>query len=69
MSIILAVAAFQSLLGPNVRVFTPSDDPAAVSRAVEEVFRRQHHRQFGPERQAFLFMPGDYVKAGTLNVG
>ena len=40
-----------------------------VAETVEKVFKRQHHRQFGPERQAFLFLPGDYTKAGTLNVG
>jgi hypothetical protein len=68
-TVLLAAAAFQSVLGPNVRIFSPSDDPAEVQRAVEDVFKRQHHRQFGPERQAFLFLPGDYTAAGTLNVG
>ena len=68
-AVLLAAAAFQSVLGPNVRIFSPSDDPAEVQRAVEDVFKRQHHRQFGPERQAFLFLPGDYTAAGTLNVG
>ena len=56
-------------LGANVRVFSPDDDMKEVAKAVEGVFRRQHKRQFGPERQAFLFLPGDYVKAGTLNDG
>ena len=56
-------------LGANVRVFSPDDDMKEVAKAVEGVFKRQHKRQFGPERQAFLFLPGDYVKAGTLNVG
>ena len=58
-----------SALGPNVHVFTPDDDMKKVAETVEKVFKRQHHRQFGPERQAFLFLPGDYTKAGTLNVG
>ena len=58
-----------SALGPNVRVFSPEDDMKEVAETVESVFRRQHHRQFGPGRQAFLFLPGDYTKAGTLNVG
>ena len=58
-----------SALGPNVHVFTPDDDMKKVAETVETVFKRQHHRQFGPERQAFLFLPGDYTKAGTLNVG
>ena len=58
-----------SALGPNVHVFTPDDDMKKVAETVETVFKRQHHRQFGPERQAFLFLPGDYTKADTLNVG
>lgn len=46
-AVLLAAAAFQSVLGPNVRIFSPSDDPAEVQRAVEDVFKRQHRRQFG----------------------
>ena len=64
-----ASAGFRAALGPNVRVFSPDDDMKKVAETVETVFKRQHHRQFGPERQAFLFLPGDYTKAGTLNVG
>ena len=58
-----------SALGPNVHVFSPDDDMKEVAETVETVFKRQRHRQFGPERQAFLFLPGDYTKADTLNVG
>ena len=58
-----------SALGPNVHVFSPDDDMKKVAETVEKVFKRQRYRQFGPERQAFLFLPGDYTKAGTLNVG
>ena len=56
-------------LGSNVRVFSSKDDPAEIARVCEDTFKKQHHRQFGPDRHAFLFMPGDYTKAGTLNVG
>ncbi|MBQ6135924.1 MAG: hypothetical protein IJI73_00965 [Kiritimatiellae bacterium] len=64
-----ASAGFRDALGPNVRVFSPSDDPAEVRRVAEELFKKQHHSQFGPNRYALLFLPGDYVKAGTFNVG
>ena len=57
-----------SALGPNVHVFSPDDDMKKVAETVETVFKRQRHRQFGPERQAFLFLPGDYTQAGTLYV-
>ena len=56
-------------LGENVRVFSPNDDPADIARVCEDIFKKQHHRQFGPDRHALLFLPGDYVKAGTINVG
>ena len=56
-------------LGENVRIFSPKDDPAEISRVCEDIFKKQHHRQFGPDRHALLFLPGDYVKAGTINVG
>ncbi len=64
-----ATPSHASALGPNVHVFSPDDDMKKVAETVETVFKRQRHRQFGPERQAFLFLPGDYTKAGTLNVG
>ena len=56
-------------LGENVRVFSPEDGLENIHRATEAVFQRQHKRQFGPERQAFLFLPGDYSKMKTVNVG
>lgn len=64
-----AIPSQTSALGPNVHVFSPDDDMKKVAETVETVFKRQRYRQFGPERQAFLFLPGDYTKAGTLNVG
>ena len=46
-------------LGENVRVFSPEDGLENIHRVTEDVFKRQHKRQFGPERYAFLFLPGD----------
>ena len=56
-------------LGENVRVFSPEDGLENIHRVTEDVFKRQHKRQFGPERYAFLFLPGDYSKMKTVNVG
>ena len=64
-----ALAAGATLFGPHAYVFSPKDDPAEIHRITEEVFKKQHHRQFGEERYAFLFLPGDYVAAKTINVG
>ena len=64
-----AVAAYDELLGPNVYIFSPEDSPDEIARTVEDVFKRQHHQQFGKGRYAFMFKSGDYTKAGTFNVG
>ena len=69
MPLIAGVTMPKPDLGENVRVFSPEDGLENIHRVTEDVFKRQHKRQFGPERQAFLFLPGDYTKAGTLNVG
>ena len=59
----------ERLFGPNVRVFSPSDSAAEIDREIEEIFRRQHHSQFGDRRYALMFLPGDYTKLKTVNVG
>lgn len=63
------VAAADTTFGKNVFVFSPTDDMARIDAVVERVFKEQHHRQFGKERYAFLFRPGDYSKMKTINVG
>jgi len=69
MPLVAGVATPRPDLGENVRVFSPEDGLEGIHRATEEVFARQHKRQFGPERYAFLFMPGDYSKMKAVNVG
>jgi len=69
MPFVAGAAAPTPDLGENVRVFSPEDGLEEIHRATEDVFRRQHKRQFGPERQAFLFLPGDYSKMKTVEVG
>jgi len=47
-------------LGPNVRVFSPSMPPAEIQAQIDQVYKVQQHNEFGPERNAFLFLPGEY---------
>jgi len=68
-SAIAASSCSASPLGPNVRVFSPDDGLEAIHAEVESIFARQHRSQFGRERYALCFMPGDYSKMKTLNVG
>jgi hypothetical protein len=46
--------------GPNVAVFDPSMPAAAVQAQIDQVYKVQQHNEFGPQRNAFLFLPGDY---------
>ena len=62
-------AAIRSLLGPNVRVYSPSDDFAKIDAEIASIFKAQHHQQFGPDRYALLFLPGDYSQLKTIEVG
>ncbi len=46
--------------GPNVMVFNPTMPAAAIQEQIDKVYRVQQHNEFGPERNAFLFLPGEY---------
>ena len=63
-------AQAKALLGPNVYMFSPTDDLAEIDGICESIFKQQHHSQFGTARYAFLFMPGDYTGSKKpINVG
>jgi hypothetical protein len=46
--------------GPNVLVFDPSMPAAEMQRKIDAVYAVQQHNEFGPQRNAFLFLPGEY---------
>jgi hypothetical protein len=46
--------------GPNVLVFNPSMPAAEIQQQIDKVYAVQQHSEFGPERNALLFLPGDY---------
>jgi hypothetical protein len=46
--------------GPNVAVFDPAMPAAAIQAQIDKVYSVQQHNEFGPERNAFLFLPGEY---------
>ena len=46
--------------GPNVIVFNSTMPAAAIQQQIDQVYKIQQHNEFGPERNAFLFLPGDY---------
>jgi hypothetical protein len=53
--------------GPNVFVFDPSTDPAAIQSKCDAIFNQQERDEFGSNRYAIFFKPGTYnakVKVG-----
>jgi hypothetical protein len=56
----IAATAATPDFGPNVLVFNPSLPPAAIQAQIDKVYATQRRNEFGPERNAFLFLPGDY---------
>jgi hypothetical protein len=47
-------------LGPDVLIFDPSMPAATMQKAIDRVYAVQQHNEFGPQRNALLFLPGDY---------
>ena len=46
-------------LGPNVLVFDPGQGNAAIQAQLDQVFATQETNQFGTQRYALLFKPGN----------
>ena len=46
--------------GPNVAVFDPSMPSAAIQAEIDKVYAVQRRNEFGSERNALLFLPGEY---------
>jgi hypothetical protein len=47
-------------LGPNVRIFSPSTPAADMQADIDRIYAIEQHNEFGPERFALLFLPGEY---------
>ena len=46
--------------GPNVLVFNPGMPAAQIQQQIDKVYAAQEHSEFGLERNALLFLPGEY---------
>jgi hypothetical protein len=47
-------------LGPNVLIFGPSMPASTMQRQIDAIYATQQHNEFGSQRNALLFLPGDY---------
>jgi len=54
------VHATQPDFGPNVLIFDPSMPASEIQAALNQVLQQQVSNQFGSQRYAFLFKPGQY---------
>src|SRR5580658_2349869 len=59
-SIPLIAAPLQPDFGPNVLVFSPTMPAATIQTQIDAVYAVQQHNEFGSQRNAFLFLPGEY---------
>jgi hypothetical protein len=47
-------------LGPNVLIFDPTMPQADMQRQIDKIYGVERRNEFGPERYAVLFLPGEY---------
>jgi len=47
-------------LGPNVLIFDPSMPQSDMQQQIDKIYAVERRNEFGPERYALLFLPGEY---------
>ena len=61
---VLAVAQQKSAakpdLGPNALIFDPTMASGAMQQKIDKIYAVEKRNEFGPERYAILFLPGEY---------
>lgn len=57
------------MFGQNMYVFQDTDDTASVNTTIADIFDKQHYSQFGENRYAYAFKPGDYTDLDIINIG
>jgi hypothetical protein len=56
----LAAKGAKPEFGPNVLIFDPSMPSQVIQKQIDAVYATQEHNEFGPQRNALLFLPGSY---------
>jgi hypothetical protein len=57
----IAATAATPDFGPNVLVFSHTMSSADIQAQIDKVYATQRRNEFGPERNAILFLPGNYT--------
>lgn len=58
-----------SMFGENTYIFHDTDNMSQINDTTQKIYQAQHYNQFGEERYALAFLPGNYVDAGIINLG
>jgi hypothetical protein len=56
----LAAKSAKPVFGPNVVIFDTSMSSQVIQKQIDAVYAIQQHNEFGPQRNALLFLPGSY---------
>ncbi|MCL2651465.1 MAG: T9SS type A sorting domain-containing protein [Candidatus Azobacteroides sp.] len=56
------------LFGPNVYIYSPTDNMTTLSNEINSIHDAMLHQEFSANRYAFFFKPGDYTKTAILNI-
>jgi len=60
-SLAMAATAPTPDFGPNVLLFNHNMPSADIQSQIDRIYATQRRNEFGPERNAILFLPGDYT--------
>lgn len=55
-----------TMFGNNTYIFSDSDNQEDIDQLQAEVFAKQQYNQFGQDRYAFLYKPGDYTSTNNV---
>lgn len=64
-----AVSLETAMFGKNVYIYSPADNPKEVNKELTLMFSRQETAQFGLNRYAVLFKPGEYSEEIQVKMG
>jgi hypothetical protein len=56
----LAAKSAKPVFGPNVLIFDSSMSSQLIQKQIDAVYAIQQNNEFGPQRNALLFLPGSY---------
>jgi hypothetical protein len=57
---VLAAKSDKPPFGPNVLIFDPTMSAQAIQKQINAIYAAQEHNEFGTQRNALFFLPGNY---------